>query len=106
MLGLVFRARYRASETSVDVAALRLLLRETANGALVVVALLVVLGLTNEAGRDLAAWFGLPSVEGSAYDVLVQTVGATTGVFLALYFTAVSASPQPCTPLCLTTSAP
>ncbi len=91
MLSLVFRARYRASETSVGATALRYLFRETAKSALVVVALIVVLGLTNDAGRELADKLGLVSVEGSAYDVLLETVGATTGVFLALYFTAVSA---------------
>lgn len=91
VLSLAFRARYRVAETSVGVTAVRYLVRETFKWGLVAVALIAGLGLTNEAGRDLADWLGLPAIDGSAYDLLLQTVGGTTGVFLALYFTAVSA---------------
>lgn len=91
LLSLIWRLRFRFSETSAGAGALRSLLRDTTVGTLAAGIVLVALGLTDTFGRDVANFAGLKPLHGSAYDTLLQTVASTTGVFLALYFTAVGA---------------
>jgi hypothetical protein len=90
-LGSIFRARHAAVETTTSALALRELLQNTAISlglaCLLVVALALLQGRANELASDLS--FG--ALDPSAYDSLLETVAAATGVFLALYFTAVSA---------------
>ena len=91
VLSRVWRVRFRLSETSAAGGALRSFVRDTMIGGLIAVAVVMLLAVGAQLGRDLAHQLGLKALDGAAYDVLLETVAGTTGVFLALYFTAVSA---------------
>jgi hypothetical protein len=54
------------------------------------VGLVVALGYLDSAARSAAEWFSWPAPNPGTYDVLLEAVAGVTGVFLALYFTAVS----------------
>lgn len=91
VLSRIWWVRFRLSETSATGGALRSFVRDTMIGGLIAVAVVALLAIDSGVGRDLADRLGLEAINGSAYDVLLETVAGTTGVFLALYFTAVSA---------------
>lgn len=91
VLNRIWWVRFRLSETSATGGALRSFVRDTMIGGLIAVAVIALLAIGAGVGRDLADRLGLETINGSAYDVLLETVAGTTGVFLALYFTAVSA---------------
>ena len=86
----VFAARYAAREASIQVSSLPHLLRNAVLPVTVAFGFVVGLDLLNGAAQDLAAGWGWARVESGAYDVLLEAIAAVTGVFLALYFTAVS----------------
>jgi hypothetical protein len=90
-LGSVFRARHAAAETSTSASALRALLQNTAISLGLACLLVVALALLQGNADRLASDLSLGALDPSAYDSLLETVAAATGVFLALYFTAVSA---------------
>lgn len=87
----LFRARYTATDTARDASAARFLLANASLPVLVGAVLLGLFALLQHEGEKAADAIGLGAVADSSYDVLMQTVAGTTGVFLALYFTAVSA---------------
>jgi hypothetical protein len=89
-LGRAFRLRYAAADTVEDVSAVRALLNKTVGPVLLGVGLVAICAVFNHTRNDVARWLEIGNVTPSAYDVLLQTVAGTTGVFLALYFTAVS----------------
>lgn len=57
---------------------------------LLAVALVVAMGYLDPAARSAADRFSWPAPNAQTYDVLLEAVAGVTGVFLALYFTAVS----------------
>ena len=87
----LFTAGYTAEETTVRVRTVPLLLRNAVVPVLLALAIVVAMDLLNGSVHDLIkGWhWGTLSSSGS-YDILLETAAATTGVFLALYFTAVS----------------
>jgi hypothetical protein len=91
VLSSVFRVRHAASETSNSATALRALLQNTAVSVGLACVLIVVIALLQGPVDQLAKTLGIGPLNKSAYDSLLETVAAATGVFLALYFTAVSA---------------
>src|SRR4051812_36039966 len=85
-----FGAIYAAREASASLATLPYLLRNALLPVFLAVVLLVCLDAFNEDLATVAAGWGWGPVEDSTYDVLFEAIAAVTGVFLALYFTAVS----------------
>lgn len=70
--------------------ALPYLLRNALVPVAVALVLVVLMDVFNADLQSVTQDFGWPPVNGDAYDVLFETIAAVTGVFLALYFTAVS----------------
>lgn len=77
-------------ETSTRVRALPYLLRNAVLPVALALGLVVGMDLLNDTVTEQAHDWGWPSVSAGAYDGLFQAVAAVAGVFLALYFTAVS----------------
>lgn len=91
VLGRIFGARFLARDAALNASAGRVLVRDTL-GLLVLGAAVVALCAVLEASAaSLVNRLGLGAPSKDAYDILLQTVAGTTGVFLALYFTALSA---------------
>ena len=87
----VFTAGYTADETVVRLRTIPVLLRNAV--VPVLLALVIVIGMDqlNQSVHDLIkGWHWGTLSSSSSYDVLLEAAAATTGVFLALYFTAVS----------------
>ncbi|HXV06087.1 MAG TPA: hypothetical protein VFP23_09325, partial [Solirubrobacterales bacterium] len=91
VLSSAFRIRHAASETSTSATALRALLQNTVVSVGLACVLIAAIALLQGPVDQLAETLGLGRLDKSAYDSLLETVAAATGVFLALYFTAVSA---------------
>jgi hypothetical protein len=91
VLSSAFRVRHAASETSTSATALRALLQNTIVSVGLACVLIAVIGLSQGPVDQLAKSLGVGPLDKSAYDSLLETVAAATGVFLALYFTAVTA---------------
>lgn len=89
--GRLFAARYAATEAVTNASALRYLLANTAASVLLACALISLFAVLAGQGDDLAHSLGLGPLSHDTYAVLLESVAAVTGVFLALYFTAVSA---------------
>jgi hypothetical protein len=90
-VGRLFSARYATAEAFTSASALRFLLARTAFPVLLACGLIALLELLAGPGDDLAKTLGLDPLDEGAYDALLESIAAVTGVFLALYFTAVSA---------------
>lgn len=86
----LFGARYSWEESSARAAAVPYLLRNAVLPVLLAVLLVVAMDVMDNRFVKIAADLGWPRVNGGTYDVLFEAVAAVTGVFLALYFTAVS----------------
>jgi hypothetical protein len=91
VLSSAFRVRHAASETSTSATALRALLQNTVVSVGLACVLIAAIALLQGPVDQLAKTLGFGHLDESAYDSLLETVAAATGVFLALYFTAVSA---------------
>jgi hypothetical protein len=89
--GRLFSARYATAQAFTSASALRFLLARTAIPVLLACVLIGLLALLAGPGDDLAKTLGLGALDEDAYNVLLESIAAVTGVFLALYFTAVSA---------------
>lgn len=85
-----FATSYAVGETSAQARALAYLLRNAVLPVVLALALVVAMDLLNHALTEQATDWGWSSVSSGAYDVLLEAVAGVTGVFLALYFTAVS----------------
>jgi hypothetical protein len=85
-----FQTSYAFEETSVRVQAIPYLIRNAILPVALALALVVVMDLLDDALSDQVGDWGWGPVSKDAYDALIETVAAVTGVFLALYFTAVS----------------
>src|SRR4051794_27260959 len=90
VVGRIFRARYTAGDFASNAQTVRVFLRSAVGPVLAVVAMTALIAVFNDDGRDLADKLGLGDVRASSYDVLLEAVIGATGVFLALYFAAVS----------------
>jgi len=86
----VFATSYAVEETSARARALPYLLRNAILPVTLALGLVVGMDLLNGAVSEQAKDWGWPSVATGTYDGLLQAVAGVTGVFLALYFTAVS----------------
>jgi hypothetical protein len=86
----IFAASYAVEETSARGRALPYLLRNAILPVTLAAGLVVGIDLLNPAVTEWTKDFGWPRVSSATYDGLLQAVAAVTGVFLALYFTAVS----------------
>jgi hypothetical protein len=89
--GRLFSARYTTAEVFADASALRYLLAKTAIPVLVACAFIAGFALLQDPGNDLADNLNLGKLDANAYNSMLEAIASVTGVFLALYFTAVSA---------------
>ena len=89
--GRLFSARYATSEALADASALRYLLARTAIPVLLACAFIAGFAFFQDSGNDLADKLNLGELDANAYNSMLESVASVTGVFLALYFTAVSA---------------
>ena len=86
----VFGISYSVEQKSGTATALPYLLRNAVLPVLIALALVVAMDLLNAPMAEQAKDWGWPAISAGTYDLLFQAVAATTGVFLALYFTAVA----------------
>jgi hypothetical protein len=89
--GRLFAARYATSEAFTSASALRYLLRNAAVPVLLACGLIALFAVLQTSADDLASDLGLGKLDTNAYNSLLEAIAGVTGVFLALYFTAVSA---------------
>jgi len=94
-LGFLFARRrfgtaFSFQEAKAKFTALPYLLRNALIPVAIALALVVLMDIFNEDLQDLTRSWGWPAIDPNAYDALFETIAAVTGVFLALYFTAVS----------------
>lgn len=85
-----FGFSYSVEQKSATATALPYLLRNAVLPVLLALALVVGMDLLNGAMAEQAKDWGWPTISGGTYDILFEAAAATTGIFLALYFTAVS----------------
>ena len=86
----VFGLSYSVEEKSATATALPSLLRSATLPVLLALALVVGMDLLNSAMTEQAKDWGWGAISGGTYDVLFEAAAAATGIFLALYFTAVA----------------
>jgi hypothetical protein len=86
----LFGTSYAFEEASARARALPYLLRNAILPVVIALLLVVIIDFVDGAVRDVARDWHWPPVAPSAYEVLLEAVAGVTGVFLALYFTAVS----------------
>lgn len=85
-----FGTAFSFQEARTKFTALPYLLRNALIPVVVALVLIVLMDLFNDDLQALTNSWGWPSIDPNAYDALFETIAAVTGVFLALYFTAVS----------------
>lgn len=85
-----FGLSYSVEQKTATATALPYLLRRAVFPVLVALALVVGMDFLNSAMAEQAQDWGWGTLNGSTYDVLFEAAAATTGIFLALYFAAVS----------------
>jgi hypothetical protein len=90
VLGRAFALRHAAVDSARDASAARFLVARSLLPVALGVGLIVMCAALNGDGGRLAKSVGIGKVDVGTYVVLLQTIAGTTGVFLALYFTAVS----------------
>lgn len=88
--GRIFRARYAISEGRANASALRYLLGNAVMPVLLACGLIAVFAALQGVADDLAGGLHLGPLNEDAYNSMLEAVASVTGVFLALYFTAVS----------------
>jgi hypothetical protein len=86
----LFGARYSWEETTARAHAVPYLLRNAILPVLFAIVLVVGIDLLDGLAADVAKDVGWKQMSADTYDVLFEAVAGVTGVFLALYFTAVS----------------
>jgi hypothetical protein len=94
-LGFLFARRrfgtaFSFQEAKAKFTALPYLLRNALIPIAIALALVVLMDVFNEDVQAVTRSWGWPAIDPNAYDALFETIAAVTGVFLALYFTAVS----------------
>jgi hypothetical protein len=86
----LFGTSYAIEETSTRARALAYLLRSAILPLAIAVAVVVAMDQLNEHFTELEADWHWASITPGAHAILLEAVAAVSGVFLALYFTAVS----------------
>jgi hypothetical protein len=86
----IFGTSYAFQETSARARALPYMLRSTILPVAVALAVVVLMDVFNDDVIELAKDWHWAPISASTYDVLFEAVAGVTGVFLALYFTALS----------------